>query len=364
MLIADGHLDISMNALQWNRDLISSVNTIRAQEAFTPGKGRGHGTVAFPEMRRGRIALSFATLIARSTGHPTPHIDFPTPLQAYGTAQGQLAYYRALERAGHVRLIESIDRLTAHVEEWRSWDTETPSGDVRTTPPLGFVLSMEGADPILEPSRLSEWWENGLRLLGLTHYGPGRYAGGTGTEIGLTDLGLAILPEMERLGVILDLTHCSDEAFWQALSRYDGPVHASHNNCRAIAPHQRQYSDEQIRAIAARDGVVGAALDCWMIKAGWRHGDDNSSITLKDVVAHIDHICQLTGSARHVAIGTDLDGGFGREGSPADLDTIADLQQIPGLLRAKGYAEDDVAAIMHGNWIRFLSESWRHVSRR
>ncbi|HEV2356821.1 MAG TPA: membrane dipeptidase [bacterium] len=358
MLIADGHLDISMNALQWNRDLLTSVYTIRAQEAFTPGKGRGQGTVAFPEMRRGRLALSFATLIARSTGQTKPHIDFPTSVQAYATAKGQLAYYRALERQGHVRIVQTIEQLTPHMEEWTSWDADTSSDQTRPTPPLGFVLSMEGADPILEPAQLSEWWEDGLRLLGLTHYGPGRYAGGTGTEIGLTDLGVALLPEMGRLGMILDLTHCSDEAFWQALSRYGGPVIASHNNCRSLAPHQRQFSDDQIRAIVKRNGVIGVALDCWMIKAGWRHGDDNTGIGLADVVAHIDHICQIAGSVRHVAIGTDLDGGFGREGSPADLDTIADLQKIPDLLRGKGYSTDNVAAVMHGNWMRLLSGAW------
>jgi membrane dipeptidase len=197
-----------------------------------------------------------------------------------------------------------------------------------------------------------------LRLLELSHFGPGRYAGGTGTETGLTDRGRELLAEMERLGVLLDLTHCSDEAFWEALDRYAGPILASHNNCRTLAPHQRQFSDEQLRAIIGRDGVIGAALDCWMIKPGWRHGDSNETVHLADVVAHIDHICQIAGSSRHAALGTDLDGGFGREGSPHDLDTIADLQKIPALLEQRGYAAADIAAIMHGNWIGFLRRAW------
>jgi len=358
VLIVDSHLDLSMNALQWNRDLLSSVYTIRAQEAFTPGKGRGLGTVAFPDMRRGRIALSFATVIARSTGRPQPHIDFATPAQAYGIAMGQLAYYHALERQGHIRIIRDAAALDAHAAEWTAWDAEHPDAQAADTPPLGFVISMEGADPILDPGDLEEWWDGGLRLIGPTHYGPGRYAGGTGTETGLTELGTRLLPEMERLGIGLDLTHCSDRAFWDALSRFNGPVLASHNNCRVLVPHQRQFSDEQLRAVIERDGVIGVALDCWMIKAGWRHGDNNESISLADVVAHIDHICQVAGGNRHVAIGTDLDGGFGREGSPHDLDTIADLQRIPALLAERGYRGDDVAAIMHGNWIRFLRRAW------
>jgi membrane dipeptidase len=221
---------------------------------------------------------------------------------------------------------------------------------------------MEGADPILAPGQLAEWYAAGLRLIGITHYGPGRYAGGTGTELGLTELGPPLLREMERLGILLDLTHCSDEAFWQALDHYHGPVLASHNNCRALVPHQRQFSDQQIREIITRDGVIGAALDAWMIKPDWvigdRHDPHNPIVTLSDVADHIDHVCQLAGNSRHAAIGSDLDGGFGREQSPSDLDTIADLQQIGDLLGARGYTSDDLAAIMHGNWLRLLRSTW------
>jgi len=358
MLIVDAHLDLSMNALQWNRDLLASAYTIRTQENYTPGKGRGQGTVAYPEMRRGRLAVSFATLIARSTGHPVPHIDYPTPVQAYGAAHGQLAYYRALERQGHVRIIDDLAGLNAHLHAWEVWDAAHGQDSATDTPPLGFVISLEGADPILEPGDLETWCAAGLRMIGLTHYGPGRYAGGTGTEVGLTDLGVSLLTEMRRLGVVLDLTHSSDQSFWQTLERWDGLVMASHNNCRALVPHQRQFSDEQIRAIIERDGVIGAALDCWMISPGWRHGDRNDHITLRDVVRHMDHVCQVAGNCRHVAIGTDLDGGFGRDGSPHDLDTIADLQTIATLLEERRYPPQDIAAIMHGNWIRFLRAAW------
>jgi membrane dipeptidase len=354
MLIIDAHLDLSMNALQWNRDLLKSAYTIRTLEQYVQGKGRAVGTVAYPEMRRGRIFLSVATLIARSTGRPAPHIDYSSTAQAYGAAQGQLAYYRALERQGHVRILADVAAVDAHVAEWEAWDAahETLTEE---TPPLGFVISMEGADPILEPDQLEEWVEAGLRLLGPTHYGPGRYAGGTGTELGLTDIGRQLLPEMQRLGVVLDLTHCSDQSFWEALEYYEGLVLASHNNCRALVPHQRQFSDEQFKAIFARDGVIGVALDDWMLYPGWVVGQTSSTqVPLSSVVDHIDHICQLAGNCRHVGIGTDLDGGYGREQSPGDLDTIVDLQRIPGLLSARGYSDADVAAIMHGNWIRLF----------
>lgn len=358
MLIIDAHLDLSMNALQGNRDLLSSAYTIRTQERM-PGKGQG--TVALPEMRQGRIALSFVTLFARSTGRPSPHSDYATPAQSYGIAQGQLAYYRALETIGYVRIITNTENLDRHIDAWQRWESTAigEANDYDNTPPLGFVISMEGADSILTPTQLEEWVDGGLRLLGLTHYGPGRYAGGTGTEIGLTELGRPLLAEMERLGVVLDLTHSSDQAFWQSLEHYNGLVLASHNNCRALVPHQRQFSDAQLRAIFERDGVIGAAFDAWMLHPGWVTGETpHDKVTLNSVVDHIDYVCQLAGNTRHAAIGTDLDGGYGREQSPSDLDTIADLQKIPALLDARGYSNDDIAAIMHGNWLRLLHEAW------
>jgi membrane dipeptidase len=361
MLIIDAHLDLSMNALQWNRDLLKSAYTIRTLEQYVQGKGRAVGTVAYPEMRRGRIFLSVATLIARSTGRPAPHIDYSSTAQAYGAAQGQLAYYRALERQGHVRILEDVAAVDAHLAEWQAWDA-AHEALTEETPPLGFVISMEGADPILDPDQLEEWVDAGLRLLGPTHYGPGRYAGGTGTELGLTDMGRQLLPEMQRLGVVLDLTHCSDQSFWEALEHYEGFVLASHNNCRALVPHQRQFSDEQIKAIFERDGVIGVALDDWMLYPGWVVGQTSSAqVPLSSVVDHIDHICQLAGNCRHVGIGTDLDGGYGREQSPGDLDTIVDLQRIPGMLSARGYSDADVATIMHGNWIRLFRAAFAKV---
>ncbi len=363
MLIIDSHLDLAWNALQWNRDLLCSVYTIRVQDSPLKGEGRTLGTVALPEMRQGRVALCFATLLARSTGHPWPHLDYGSPAQAYGIARGQLAYYRALERQGHIRIITDLVGLNSHMAEWQVWDTTNPVTSSphlpASSPPLGLVVSMESADPILSPDELPEWWEAGLRVIGPTHYGPGRYAGGTSTDLGLTELGVALLAEMEQIGMILDLTHFSDPSFWQALEKFNGPVLASHNNCRVLVPHQRQISDEQLKAIFQRNGVIGAAFDAWMLKPGWIAGQStNEQVSLATVVDHIDHICQLAGNSRHAALGTDLDGGFGREQSPHDLDTIADLQKLVSLLVERGYQDDDIAAIMHGNWLQLLRQSW------
>jgi len=355
MLIIDAHLDLAWNALQWNRDIQSSVYTIRGRESQLTGAGRGQGTVALPEMRAGRVALCFATLLARSTGRAMQNLDYSSPLQAYAAAQGQLAYYQALEKAGEIRLIKNAHALDGHLASWEGWET----APVLSQPVPGLVISMESADPIRSPHELVAWKEAGVLIIGPAHYGPGRYAGGTSTELGLTSIGKDLLHEMGQLGIILDLTHFSDQAFWEALDLFDGEVLASHNNCRTLVPHQRQFDDRQIRAIIERGGVIGAACDNWMLRFGWvRGGRDNQPVRLVDVTNHIDHICQLAGNSQHAAIGSDLDGGFGREQSPADLDTIADLQKIPELLSARGYSDEDIAAIMHGNWLRLLRRAW------
>jgi membrane dipeptidase len=356
MLIIDAHLDLAWNALQWNRNIQHSVYTIRTGESNISGRGRGQGTVALPEMRKGRIALCFATLLARSTGHAIQNLDYSSPYQAYATAQGQLAYYQALDEAGEVHLIKNREELDKHIAAWQRWDDETDL----TQPRLGLVISMESADPILVPEQLSAWKEAGVRIIGPAHYGPGRYAGGTSTELGLGFEGKQLLREMEKLGILLDLTHLSDESFWEALDCFNGLVLASHNNCRALVPHQRQFDNKQIRAIISRDGVIGVALDNWMIRPGWTRGaKENERVTFAHITDHIDYMCQLAGNSHHAAIGSDLDGGFGREQSPSDLDTIADLQHIAEILSKRGYRDDDIASIMHGNWLRLLRKAWK-----
>ena len=356
MLIVDAHLDLAWNALQWNRNIQYSVYTIRTGESNLSGPGRGQGTVALPEMRKGRVALCFATLLARSTGRTIQNLDYSSPYQAYAAAQGQLAYYRTLDEAGEIRLISNRQELDQHIAAWLQWEMDT----TLVQPRIGIVISMESADPILVPEQLPAWQQAGIRIIGPAHYGPGRYAGGTSTELGLGFEGKQLLREMDRLGILLDLTHLSDQAFWEALDCFEGSALASHNNCRALVPHQRQLDNKQIYAVISRDGVIGVALDNWMLRSGWTRGAPESErVTLAHAADHIDHICQLAGNSQHAAIGSDLDGGFGREQSPSDLDTIADLQHLAEILSRRGYSDADIMAVMYGNWLRVLRKAWK-----
>src|SRR5579884_1349204 len=308
MIIVDSHLDLAWNALNWNRDLTQPIEAIRRAEAEMTDYHRGRNTVCFPEMRRGDVAMCLATVLARCTSVHDPLLD-----------------YRSQEIASA----------------------------------MGYILSMEGADPILSPDDAANWWAEGLRVVGLTHYGVGVYGSGTSSPGGLTAKGFELLKAFEQLGMIVDVTHLTEAGFWQVMESFQGRVLASHNNCRALVPGDRQFSDEQIRALIGRGAVIGGALDSWMLWPDYVPGQtDNSQVRLRMVIDHMDHICQLAGNASHVGIGSDLDGGFGREQSPSDLETIADLQKIPELLKERGFSDADVAGVMHGNWVRFFTEAW------
>jgi len=356
MFTIDAHLDLSMNAMEWNRDLRQPVQDIRKSEANQTDKpDRGKGTVAFPELRRGEVGLVVATQIARFSGPKNPLPGWRSPEQAWAQTQGQLAWYRSMEEAGALVQITGLDELENHLSLWLD---KTSS----ETKPIGYILSLEGADSLVTLAHLERSYEQGLRALGPAHYGHGRYAYGTDANAGLEKQGRALLKEMERLNIILDATHLCDAAFWEALDCFGGAVWASHSNCRALVPHTRQFSDEQLMELIARGAVIGGALDAWMLAPNWKRGQSSpkrKGVSLDTMLDHLDHICQLAGNANHAGIGTDLDGGFGKEQCPHDLDTVADLQKLPELLRRRGYEASDIEKVMHGNWIRFLRNAWR-----
>jgi membrane dipeptidase len=354
--LIDGHLDLSWNALSWGRDVTLGLDELNQSEAgMTDDPARGRATTTLPEMRRAGIAVCQATLLARAKprlrrpeGHDRLSLDYANQEIASAMARGQLAYYELLERRGLLRMIRSAAELARH---WEGW------ADERHSEPIGYILAMEGADPIVEPSQAVEWWNLGLRSVNLAHYGESRYAIGTGDDGPLTPEGVQLLKEFEQLGMILDATHLCDTSFFQALDVFSGPVLASHNNCRTLVAGGRQFSDEQIRLLIQRDAVIGAALDAWMLAPGWVQGQTSREVVRLDAVAdHLDHVCQLAGDGLHAAIGSDLDGGFGTEQTPVGMDRISDLQALAEILARRGYTDVEIDGIFHGNWLRFFSK--------
>jgi membrane dipeptidase len=356
MFIIDAHLDLSMNAMEWNRDLRKTVDEINHREkGLTDKPDRENATVSFPELRKGNIRLIVATQIARYVSSSNPLPGWNSPEQAWAQTQAQLAWYKAMEEAGEIIQINNLSSLEKHISLWSD-------GNGNQHKPIGYILSLEGADSLITIEHVERAWNYGLRAIGPAHYGEGRYANGTDGNGLMQPNGIALLKEMERLNIILDATHLCDDAFWQALDNFNGPVWASHNNVRAIVNHNRQFSDEQIKALIERGAVIGGALDAWMMVPGWQRGistPKEMNCNLEKIIDHYDHICQLAGNALHIGIGTDLDGGFGREQCPYDLETIADLQNLPPLFYKRGYTKEDVENIMHGNWLRFLRKVWK-----
>ena len=351
-LVFDSHLDLAMNALEWNRDLRWTTEEIRkSEEGMNDKPDRAKGTVSLPSMREGNIGICVATQIGRyvKPGNKLP--GWKSPEQAWASVQGQLAWYRTMEDEGEMVQICNSNDLEKHLLLW-----ENPSKNS----PVGYILSLEGADSIISISHLEKAYNYGLRAIGPAHFGPGTYAHGTDSNGGLGVKGRELLKEIERLGIILDATHLCDESFREAMNLFHGPVWASHNNCRVFVPHNRQFSDEQIKELISRDGVIGVALDAWMMVPDWITGKSDPismGVSLRLVVNNIDHICQLSGNSLHAGIGSDLDGAFGKEQCPFDLETIADLQKLPGMLSEIGYSKSDVQNILSGNFIRFLRKN-------
>ena len=346
--IFDCHLDLSMNATEWNRDLTLPIGKIRELEKDLFDKpDRGNATVCLPELIKGNIGLCVATLISRYVKPNNPLPGWNSPEQAWAHAQGQLAWYRTMEDKGEMVQISDVKSLVKHLEKWNN----------NSIKKIGYILSLEGADSIINIDYLYNLYDEGLRAIGPAHYGPGTYAFGTGSSGGIGKKGKELLKEIEKLNLILDVTHLCDQSFWETLDNYNGNLWASHSNTRTIVPDERQFSDDQIKELIKRGAVIGMAFDAWMMIPKWERGISNpvqKKLLIENIVDHIDHICQLTGSSNHIGLGSDLDGGFGKEQCPLDLDTIADLQKLDRILNKRGYSDDDINKIFNKNFIDFL----------
>lgn len=354
-IIFDAHLDLSMNAMEWNRDLTRPLDEIREREKGQKDKpDRGNSLVNFEGLRKANIGVVVATQIARYVAPQNALPGWHSPEQAWAHTQAQLAWYRTMEARGELTPITNLETLERQIDQWSNAHDHARQA-------VGYILSLEGADSLITIDYLERAYRDGLRAVGPAHYGPGRYAHGTDANGGLGSEGRVLLKEMEKLNIILDLTHLCDESFWEALKHFHGPLWASHSNCRTLVPHHRQFSDDQIKALVERGAVIGAVMDASMIVPGWIHGvttPESANCRLTALIDHMDHICQVAGDSLHVGIGSDLDGGFGSEQCPADVHSIEDLKNLSFLLAQRGYKDEDIHNVMGKNWIRFLKTNW------
>jgi len=355
-LIVDAHEDLAYNMLTFGRDYTRSVVETRRLE-LASGSGvpdrNGQTLLGWPEYQQGRVAIIFSTLFATPARRKSDNWDkqvYADYDQAHRLYRTQLDTYHELtdrvpDLFQFIATRADLETVLAH------WNDSSPRDH-----PVGLVPLMEGADGVRSPSELNEWWEAGLRMIGLAWAGT-RYCGGTRDPGPLTDDGLALLKAMAEFGFTLDLSHMDELSARQSLDTYEGPVIASHANAAALLPGytgNRLPPDEVIKGLIARDGIIGVVPFCAFLDVGWKKGDLRDGITLATLAAHVDHICQMAGDARHVGLGTDFDGGFGLNSVPAGIDTIADLQKLCPILETKGYKDAEVADILGGNWLRHL----------
>lgn len=330
MLIVDAHLDLSYNVLR-GRDVTKPASE-------QPKVDNETATVGLPDLREGNVGLICATIFCppgkyRSYGYVTAE-------EARQTAMVQLNWYRQQIDAGRMNWVTSASDL--------------PKVDEQATGPQRAILLMEGADALRSPADVPEWFEYGLRIVGLA-WRRTRMAGGTGEPGPLTDEGRALVKAFDEIGIIHDISHLAEESFWQLMDLATGPVMASHSNARVLVPSDRQISDEMIRAIAKRDGIIGLNLYDEFLMPPEVYKKRHCKMS--DLIAHIKHMCDLLGDASQVALGTDMDGGVGRENVPEELTTIADLHKIGDALSASGFSDADVKGIMGGNWLRFFNRA-------
>lgn len=349
MLIVDAHEDVAVNAVYDKRDMRRSALETRADEKNTPvAKHSGLCMVGLPEWLAGRVGVVFGTIFA-PPAHPGESAvgRYTNAEEAYALGRVQLDYYhRFASESEQVCLVTNNAGLTSVLDSWEG-----------ANPQVGIVVLMEGADPIRVPSEAERWYEGGVRLVGLSWGTGSRYAGGNERQFPLTDAGRELLSVMGDLGMVLDVSHLAEEAFYEAMDRFEGVIIASHANPRARVPGPRQLSDAMIRRLLDRDGVIGVIPYNRLLKPGWTRSDPKEAVVLDDLVGAVDHICQVVGDAAHVGIGSDFDGGFGAESAPEGLDTVADLPRIGEALADRGYSEHDVAAVMGENWLRVLRNS-------
>ncbi|MGQ9903275.1 MAG: dipeptidase [Anaerolineae bacterium] len=363
-LIVDAHLDLAYNVLGWRRDYRRSAYWNRQRERGTPAeRENGQCCVGLPELVRGRVGIVFGTLFAEplQRGFLNSPLTYRDEKEAHAQGMAQLDFYhRWADNEPHVKLI-GVQRDLADVALAWGYTVEA-SGELRPVTgkrqpaphPVGIVPLMEGADPILEPKELERWVERGVRIVGPAWHRT-RYSAGSDAPGGLTRLGRELLEVMAQLGVVLDVSHMAHKAMFEALDRFEGKhVIASHSNPYRIVSDERHLPDPAIESIAERGGVIGIVLYNRFLKRGWGTGSKKHEVTLDDVVRAIDYICQVTGSADHVGIGSDFDGGLGAQQIPWELDSSRDLWKIGAELSRRGFTAGDVDKIMAGNWLRIL----------
>lgn len=370
----DAHLDLAYLAVS-GRDMLAPLNP--KADPHAPA------SITLPALAEGRVRFALGTIFTEvggtgREGYPVGDVE-----RAYAVGRAQLEAYLTWRDQGHIVL-----------DRFRALRADPGLGEIRggmgvanvvpiplvkrlarlpKAPPLHIGILMENADPIRSPAELAWWKDRGVVAIGMSWARSSRYAGGNSTTDGLSDLGRELAREMDRLNIIHDCSHLSDRAFDDLCAATDKPLIASHSNCRALLKDsdmgvpdvsreivmQRHLTDAQIREIAGRGrkdgaggGVVGLNLYSRFLSKSAAKGGRAS---IDEAIAHIEHICSLTGSTRHVGLGSDMDGGFSADRLPEGIDSPSGLVRLADALNARNWSDDDIHGFVCGNWLRMFA---------
>jgi membrane dipeptidase len=305
--------------------------------------------VTFPELRTGGVAACLGTIFTEAGGTDTVGYPVGDAEAAHAAGVRQLERYRRWEREGLMRL--SPDRAAL---------AQATDG------PLHVGILMECADPIRTPDEVPWWAAQGVLAIGMAWARGSRYATGNSPEsfgggAGLTDLGRALVPEIDGAGLVHDASHLSDRAFAELAALSGGRIIASHSNCRTFLANGsderlpfRHLTDEQVREIVRRGGVIGLVIYSRFLRADL---GEHGRASIDDAMPHLDRICEIAGHRRAVGLGSDMDGGFCAERLPRGIDSAADLPRLLDALSARGWPDSDIHAFAWGNWASFWSAS-------
>ena len=351
MFIVDAHQNFAYNAQQLGRDYTRWAWQKRRQEAGLNLRPPMNG---LPDNLLGRVGIVFASLLVIPEASPTKQtweqLTYKSSGEANQLAMWQMDYYKRLDdEHDKIKLIHTradLDEVT------QSWGEDTTVADHLQ----GLVVLMEGGEPITEPKQLEEWVAHGVRIVAPA-WQQTRYSAGAGFEGELTVLGYELLEVMANYNTILDLSHMSERAYMQAAEMYEGAMIVSHSSPRYFHDSPQCLSDTMIRRLAERDGVMGIMLYNRYLRKDWHPTDPKRKVSLSHVANVIDYVCQLTGSAEHVGIGSDIDGGYAYRSVPDEIDSTSDLWNLKDFLYSHGFSDDDVGSILGGNMIRKLQQT-------
>jgi len=328
-MLVDAHLDLAYNALRGRNLLLPAAEQIPLEE--------GHAAVGVPDLRAGHATLICATIFCEPSFSRDSSPGYRTPQEANLAGRRQLDWYASQRNIGTFRFVTRPGDL--------------PSVEIGPNEAIPAIILLEGADPILSVDDAQWWFDAGVRIVGLA-WKKTRFAGGTGMPGPLTPDGVELAKVLDQLGVIHDTSHLAEQSFWQLLDLTTGPVIASHSNCRNLIPTDRQLSDAMIQALARRGGVIGINFyDQFLLPPAERA---KRRANFSDVLRHIQYLADLLGDTRHIGLGTDMDGGLGREQIPREITTWADLPRLAEALANANFSDRQISGIMGNNWMEFF----------